>query len=269
MGKPSPGRDSNPEEAADRVKKAIDAGVNYFDVAPGYGDAEFKLGPALEPYRANVFLLNKTNRRTRDEARAELEESLKRLRTDHFDLYQHHAVPSLEQVDTIMGKGGAMETFLEAKAEGKIRYNGFSAHSVEAAMALMEAYDFDSNMFLVNLATWYSGGFGPQVLAMAQQENMGIIALKAIAKRRWPQDAADRSRFPKAWYEPFTSEEDIVMGLRFALSHPITKAIPPGEEKLFGLSLKLHHKVEPLTKDDAEFIKQRASAWEPMFRCPM
>lgn len=262
-------RDATPEEASDRVKEAIDAGVNYFDVAPSYGDAEIKLGPALEPYRANVFLSNKTNRRTRDEARAELEESLKRLRTDYFDLYQHHAVTSLEQVDAIMGKGGAMETFLEARAEGKIRYMGFSAHSVEAATALMEAYDFDSIMFPVNLATWHSGNFGPQVLAMAQQKNMGIIALKAMAKRRWPQDATDRSRFPKAWYEPFTSEDDIVMGLRFALSHPITTAIPPGEEDLFSMSLKLHNRVEPLTKDEAELIKQRASNWEPMFRYPM
>lgn len=262
-------RDATPEEAAASVKRAIDAGVNYFDVAPSYGDAEIKLGPALEPYRANVFLSEKTNKRTRDEARAELEESLKHLRTDYFDLYQHHAVTNLEQVETIMGKGGAMETFLEAKAEGKIRHLGFSAHSVEAAMALMEAYDFDSIMFPVNLATWYSGNFGPQVLAMAQQKNMGIIALKAMAKSRWPQDAPDRSLYPKAWYEPLTSKDDILMGLRFALSHPITTAIPPGEEKLFNMALKLHNKAEPLTTDETESIKQRVGAWEPMFRYPM
>ena len=262
-------RDATPEEAAVRVKQAIDAGVNYFDVAPGYGDAEIKLGPALEPYRANVFLSDKTNKRTRDEARAELEESLKRLRTDYFDLYQHHAVTRMEQVETIMGPGGAMETFVEAKAEGKVRHLGFSAHSVEAAMALMEAYDFDSIMFPVNLATWHSGNFGPQVLAMAQQKNMGIIALKAMAKRRWLQDAPERSRYPKAWYEPFANEEDMLMGLRFGLSHPITTAIPPGEEKLFEMALKLHHKAEPLTRAEAESMKQQASAWEPMFKYPM
>lgn len=262
-------RDATPEEAAVRVKRAIDAGVNYFDVAPGYGDAEIKLGPALEPYRPDVFLSDKTNKRTKDEARTELEESLKRLRTNYFDLYQHHGVTRMEQVDAIMGKGGAMETFLEAKAEGKIRHLGFSAHSVEAAMALMEAYDFDSIMFPVNLATWYSGDFGPQVLAMAQQKNMGIIALKAMAKRRWPQGAADRSLYPKTWYEPLTSEDDIIMGMRFALSHPITTAIPPGDEKLFETALELYNRVEPLTRAEADSFKQRASAWEPMFRYPM
>lgn len=261
-------RDAEPSDAAVSVKRAIDAGINYFDVAPSYGDAEIKLGPALEPYRDGVFLSNKTNKRTRDEARKELEQSLQRLRTSYFDLYQHHAVTSLEDVDTILGKGGAMETFLEAKAEGKVRNFGFSAHSVEAAMALMQGFDFDTIMFPVNLATWHAGNFGPQVLAMAQQKNMGIIALKAMARGRWPQNA-DRSRYPKAWYEPFTNEEDILMGLRFTLSHPVTTAIPPGEEELFNMALKLHSRVEPMTKDEAESIKQQVSAWEPMFKYPM
>lgn len=261
-------RDATPDESAERVKRAIDAGVNYFDVAPSYGDAELKLGPALEPYRKNVFLSNKTAQRTRDEARTELERSLKLLHTNYFDLYQHHAVTSLEQVDTILGKGGAMETFLEAKEEGKIHHIGFSAHSVEAAMALMQGFDFDSFMFPFNLASWYAGSFGPQVLAMAKQKNMGIIALKATAKGRWPQNA-DRTRYPKAWYEPLTSEEDILMGLRFALSHPITTAIPPGEVELFDLAVKLQSRVEPLTKEEAESMKQLVGSWDPLFRYPM
>ncbi len=259
---------ASPEEAADSVKQAIDAGVNYFDVAPSYGDAEIKLGPALEPYRANVFLSNKTGKRKRDEARKELEQSLENLRTGYFDLYQHHAVTSVEDVDTILGAGGAMETFLEAKAEGKIRHIGFSAHSVEAAIALMQGFDFDTIMFPVNLATWHSGNFGPQVLAMAQQKNMGIIALKAMAKGRWPQNT-DRSRYPKAWYEPLTSEEHILKGLRFTLSHPVTTAIPPGEAELFTMALKLKDLIEPLTKDEAESLKQMAGTWDPLFKYPM
>ncbi len=258
-------RNATPGEASASVKRAIDAGVNYFDVAPSYGDAEVKLGPALEPYRSNVFLSNKTGKRTRDEAREELEQSLKHLRTNHFDLYQHHAVTSLEQVDTILGKGGAMETFLEAKEEGKIRHIGFSAHSVEAALALMQGFDFDTIMFPVNLASWHAGSFGPKVLSMAQQKNMGIIALKAMAKGKWPEDA-DRSRYPKAWYEPLASEENALMGLRFALSHPIATAIPPGEEELFNMALKLSNKVEPMTRNEAESIKRRASKWDPLFK---
>src|SRR5210317_1391144 len=98
-------------QAATRVKEAIDYGINYFDVAPSYGNAEEMLGPALEPYRKDVFLACKTQKRKADGAREELENSLKLLRTDHFDLYQLHAVTKPEDVDTIFAEGGAMETF--------------------------------------------------------------------------------------------------------------------------------------------------------------
>ena len=192
-----------PEEAASSVKMAIDAGVNYFDVAPSYGDAEIKLGEALEPYRKDVFLACKTEGHNRDNSRKELEQSLKNCRTDHFDLYQLHAITKLEDVKTILGKGGAIETFQEAKKEGKIRFIGFSAHSVEAATALINGFDFDAMMFPFNMFTWYSGNFGPQVLALAQEKKMGIIALKSMAKGPWPRDAA-HSKYQKCWYEPLT-----------------------------------------------------------------
>jgi aryl-alcohol dehydrogenase-like predicted oxidoreductase len=252
-------------EASSLVKIAIDSGINYFDVAPSYGDAEIKLGPALEPYRKGVFLACKTGKRTKTEARAELEQSLKNLRTEHFDLYQHHAVTSLEDVDTILGKGGAMETFLEARKEGKIRFIGFSAHSVEAAMALMERFDFDTILFPFNYATWNSGNFGPQVMERAREKKMGILALKAMARGPWPQDA-DRSKYPKCWYEPLVTNEDIRMGLRFTLSHPVTAAVPPGEAELFKIALNLRNELKPLKKADIAAIKEKAAAGVPLFK---
>jgi len=256
---------ATPEEASAAVKHAIDNGVNYFDVAPSYGDAEIKLGPALEPYRKDVFLACKTGMRTKAESRKELEQSLKNLRTDHFDLYQHHAVTTLEEVDTILGPGGANETFIEAKAEGKIRFIGFSAHSVEAAMALMDKFDFDTILFPFNYVTWNAGNFGPQVLERAKEKKMGILALKAMAKGPWPE-GADRSGYPKCWYEPLTSVEDITMGLRFTLSHPITAAIPPGEEKLFRQALSVSGKLKPLRKSEIQSIKEKALKGTPLFK---
>lgn len=257
-------RDATPQKAAEDVKLAIDAGINYFDVAPSYGDAEVKLGPALEPYRKDVFLACKTGKRTKSEARAELEQSLKNLRTDHFDLYQHHAVTSLADVDTILGPGGAMETFIEAKKEGKIRYIGFSAHSVEAAMALMDRFDFDTILFPFNYTTWHSGNFGPQVLARAKEKNMGILALKAMAKGPW-EKGADRSKYPKCWYEPLVTPEDIRMGLRFTLSHPVTAAVTPGESELFRIALDLRNDIKPLSKAEIAGIKTKAAAGVPLF----
>ena len=257
-------RDATPQKAAEDVKLAIDAGINYFDVAPSYGDAEIKLGPALEPYRKDVFLACKTGKRTKSEARAELEQSLKNLRTDHFDLYQHHAVTNLADVDTILGPGGAMETFIEARKEGKIRFIGFSAHSVEAAMALMDRFDFDTILFPFNYTTWHSGNFGPQVLVKAKEKNMGILALKAMAKGPW-EKGADRSKYPKCWYEPLITPEDIRMGLRFTLSHPVTAAVTPGESELFRIALDLRNEIQPLKKAEIAGIKAKAAATVPLF----
>ena len=258
-------KDATPGEASDLVKMAIDAGVNYFDVAPSYGDAEIKLGPALEPYRKDVFLACKTTKRNREEARVELEQSLKNLRTDHFDLYQFHAVTSIKDVEAIHAKGGAMETFLEARKEGKIRFIGFSAHSVEAAMAMMDSFDYDTILFPFNYATWHAGNFGPQVLDRAHKKKMGILALKEMAKGPL-EKGADRSKYPKCWYEPLTSPDDIRMGLRFTLSHPVTSAIPPGDAGLFKIAINVSDSLKPLKNKEIQDIKKKGLSTIPLFK---
>lgn len=260
-------RDFTPEASSTIVNFAIDAGVNYFDIAPSYGDAIIKLGPALEPYRKNIFLSCKTGGRKKEDSRKDLEKSLKDMRTDHFDLYQFHAVTTMDDVNSILGKGGALETFLEARKEGKIRFIGFSAHSVEAAMALMNGFDFDTILFPVNFTTWYAGSFGPQVLKLAQEKKMGILAIKAMAKRPWPE-GADKSKYPRCWYEPFTDEENIRTGLRFTLSHPVTAALPSGEEELFRIALNMRNNLGPLDSKEVESIKAKALAGDPIFRYP-
>jgi len=258
-------KDATPGEASEVVKLAIDSGINYFDVAPSYGDAEIKLGPALEPYRKSVFLACKTTKRGRNEARAELEQSLKNLRTDHFDLYQFHAVTTPEEVETIHAPGGAMETFLEARKEGKIRFIGFSAHSVEAAMAMMDRFDFDTILFPVNYVTWNAGNFGPQVLERAHQKRMGILALKAMAKGPWPE-GVENKKYPKCWYEPLTSPDDIKMGLRFTLSHPVTSALTPGDQRLFNIALDVSGNLTPLDDKELQTIKEKALLGNPLFK---
>jgi aryl-alcohol dehydrogenase-like predicted oxidoreductase len=255
------------EQAASRVKEAIDYGINYFDVAPSYGNAEEMLGPALEPYRKDVFLSCKTGERKKDGSRRELEQSLKYLHTDHFDLYQLHAVTTLEDVDTIFGKGGAMETFVEARDEGKVKYLGFSAHSVEAGLALMKGFDFDTILFPFNYAAWYNGNFGPQVMEEAQKRGMGILALKAMAWRRWEED--EERNIDKTWYKPHTDKEQARAGLRFTLSHPVTAAIPPGHEDLFSMALGLATEFKAMDKNEIAAIKEKAMKTDPIFSYPM
>ena len=258
--------DATPQEADLRVRRAIEHGVNYFDVAPSYGDAEIKLGPALAPFRSRVFLACKTGQRQKDGATRELEQSLKRLRTEYFDLYQLHAMTTLEDVETVMGPDGAMSAFLEARQAGKVRFLGFSAHSVEASLALMERFEFDTILFPVNFATWHAGHFGPQVLERAAAKGMGILALKAMAHRPWPKEA--ENRVAKCWYEPLTTPEEALLGLRFTLSHPVTAAIPPGNEKLFEMALGLGLRFQPLSAEEATALKTRGAATDPIFRYP-
>ena len=260
-------KDATPEQASARVAEAIDHGVNYFDVAPTYGDAQDKLGPALEPYRKGVFLACKTTERSRAGSQRELDESLRKLRTDHVDLYQLHAVNTREDVDRLFAADGALETLVAARKAGKVRFLGFSAHTVEAALALIGRFDFDTILFPTNFAAWHAGSFGPQVLAAARAKQMGILALKAMAKGPWPQGAT-RDKYPKWWYEPLADPADARMGLRFTLSHPVTAAVPPGDENLFKMALGLGLRFSPLSDAEVASIKKRAMATAPLFTYP-
>jgi aryl-alcohol dehydrogenase-like predicted oxidoreductase len=134
--------------AADNiVAEAVDRGINYFDVAPSYGNAQERLGLALKPYRDKSFLACKTDGRLKEDSHTDLENSLRLLQTDHLDLYQFHALTKMTDLDKVLGPGGAIETFEAAKKEGKIRYIGFSVHSVETALAALDRYDFDTVLF--------------------------------------------------------------------------------------------------------------------------
>ncbi|MFA6167113.1 MAG: aldo/keto reductase [Gemmatimonadaceae bacterium] len=254
-----------PDYAVRLVRDAFEAGVTHFDVAPQYGTAEEMLGPALLPYRNQVFLSCKTLQRKRDAATADLNRSLQRLRTDHVDLYQLHSMSKLDDVDTVFADDGAIRALEDAKRAGKVRFLGFSAHSEEAAMALMSRYEFDSIMFPVNYATWHAGNFGPQVLAKAREKGMGIIAIKSLAKRPWA-DGDDRSKHPNCWYLPMTDDAEAAMGLRFTLSHPVTTAIMPGSEPCLRLGMKLAPQFTPLSAAEADAMKARGQGVTPLFR---
>lgn len=260
-------KDAEQQHANRIVAEAFEKGVNYFDVAPSYGDAEFKLGPALEPYRKNVFLACKTTQRSRESASRELAESLKRLRTDYLDLYQLHAITDVaKDVDAVFAKGGAMEVFIEAKKQGQVRHLGFSAHSEQAALAAMERYDFDSMLFPINFATYYKGNFGQRVIAAAESRGVARLALKALARQKWPQDDPSRKEYDKCWYQPLSDRQEARLGLYFTLSQPVTAAIPPGEESLFRMALELAMDFEPISTQDLEKVERMAASLNPIFQ---
>jgi len=257
--------DESPDAAANIVAEAVDRGINYFDIAPSYGNAQERLGPALAPYRKNVFLACKTEGRTRDDSRKQLEESLRLLKTDHVDLYQFHALTKMKELDQVLGPGGAMETMEAAKKEGKIRYIGFSVHSQETALAALDRYNFDTILFPVNWVLFTQADFGPRILKKAQEKQMGILALKAMAKTVWPADEKKNHPEPKCWYQPARFPDEATLGLRWTLGHPITAAIPPGDEKYFRLAMDVAQNYKPLEPHEAQALLTGGHGVEPIF----
>lgn len=254
-------------EADSIVAEAIDHGVNYFDVAPSYGheqETEKRLGPALLGRRDGVFLACKTGRRDAEGAEFELYRSLKHLQTTYLDLYQLHAISSVEEVEQVFAPGGAMEPILKAREDGAIRNIGFSAHSPEAAIRAMELFDFTSALFPVNFVTWTEGNFGPQILAKAEEKGVARLALKAMARTNW-QEGATRN-FPNCWYEPLTDPHLAELALKFTLSLPITAAIPPGDPRLFRLAMQLAAEFRPITPEEQAELQTYARDLTPIFR---
>ncbi len=251
-------------EADGIVAESIRSGINYFDVAPFYGDgeAEEKLGAALFSRRGEIFLACKTLQRSAEDAAVELERSLRRLRTDHLDLYQFHAVTSEADVDAIFAPGGAMEAFLSARRQGKVRFLGFSAHSVPAALGMLDRFAFDSILFPVNFVCYAKGNFGPQVLRRARERGVARIALKALALGPWRK--GEKPAYPKCWYRPIDDRDLALLALRFSLSEDVTAAIPPGDQSLFRMALEMTADLKPLTPTERTRLMTIAEKRKPL-----
>ena len=253
-------------DASRYVSTAIERDINYFDVAPEYGNVQETLGPALKPYRDRVFLACKTHENTKKGAEREFYDSLKKLKTDYFDLYQMHEVLNLDEVDQIMGPGGAFEFFIEAKEKGLVKYLGFTTHSEEAALALMDIYDFTSILFPFNWALWFKDGFGPAVFKKAKEKGIGLLALKALAKGSWGKD--EKRNWNKCWYAPLDSFEEASLALRFTLSLPVTSAVSPSHAELLWLACDIADGFRTISPEEKETLKIRSQSIDTLLHDP-
>ena len=258
-------RNNGQEFANELIASAYDKGIRYFDIAPSYGDSQALMGPAFKPYRKKSFLACKTGKRDKAGAEQELNESLSQLQTDHIDLYQFHALSKMEDLDQIFGVNGAMETFVRAREEGKIRFIGFSAHNEEVALKAMDSFDFDTILYPINCACWNNGNFGPEVYETAKKKGMGILALKAVAKTRVPQK---EKPYPNMWYKPFEEEEEIDQCLRFTLSKDIAATVHAGDSVFMKKTLQFVHNNKEIALPDENKIKAMTEGVKPIFTHP-
>ena len=169
-------------EAVAVIHRALDQGVNYCDTAPAYAGSLDYYGAALGERRRDVFLASKTHDRTRDGSLRLLDESLKRLRTDHLDLWQLHDLRTPGDLRAIFGRGGALEALVQARDEGRVRFLGLTGHHDPAILLeAMGRFDFDTVLVALNGADVHRLSFARTVLAEAARKGMGVIGMKVYA----------------------------------------------------------------------------------------
>jgi aryl-alcohol dehydrogenase-like predicted oxidoreductase len=259
-------RDTPQDEANRIVSEAVERGINYFDVAPSYGNAQNILGPAIRPHRSKIYLACKTEKRTKDEAWEALHNSFKLLHTDYFDVYQLHGVEPGD-VDTILGKNGALEALVEAKEKGLVRNIGLTTHHDSTALKLMKAHSFDTLLFPINWACWLKNGLGREALEEAARQNMGRIAIKGLAKWAKEPGAPSGDGYPKCWYRPIFDDPELAdLALRFTMSQDVHTAVSPGDVRMLRLGLSLLEKYKgappPLSPEELEELAARAKKVE-------
>jgi len=254
------------EKGTAALHDAFERGVNYFDVAPNYGngDAEIKMGIGMQGIdRSKYFLACKTHKRDKESAQLELDRSLQRLKTDHFDLYQLHHLVRPAEVKQVFEPDGAMEVILKAREQGKIKYIGFSAHTTKSALDAMKRFRFDTVMFPINFVEYYTRGFGKEVLALANEQGAGVISIKPISWGTWPKEGKKNREW---WYSSVEEPDEIDLAFRFALSQKgVVAAIPTSFVDLLDKTITAAAAFKPLDTAGAERLQQMAANRESIF----
>jgi aryl-alcohol dehydrogenase-like predicted oxidoreductase len=233
------------EEAKAVTLRAYELGINYFDCARLYfnGRSEEVYGDVLQPFRKNIFLTTKSAERTRAGAEADLEKSLRALRTDHVDLWQIHQVSYMNEVEQIFGPGGAIEAFEAAKKAGKCRFIGFTGHhDPEVHLAMLKHYDkYDTIIMPLNPADPHYLSFEKSVLPVAIERKLGIQAIKSTANAG------------------LLSAMHVRDCLNYVLSLPV-HCVPLGCTTAGQIEddARIARQFKPISAEEAEKIRQRA-----------
>jgi aryl-alcohol dehydrogenase-like predicted oxidoreductase len=211
------------QERADRVlEQVLAAGVNHLDTAAMYGDSELRIGPWMAEHREEVFLATKTGVRSGDGARAELERSLERLQVDSVDLIQLHNLVEPDEWEVAHAPGGALEALAAARDEGLVRHIGVTGHGTRIAgmhLRSLERFDYASVLLPFSFVALQDDGYRADVealLAVCAERQVAVQTIKAIARRRWPDDHEGR-RF--SWYQPVEDPAAIGRAVRWVLGH--------------------------------------------------
>ena len=252
-------------EARAGLELALTRGVNHLDIAPRYGDAEIVVGDHLRDFREHFFVAGKSTRANPDGIREQLETTLTRLGTDTLDLYQMHAVTTMDELERRIP---ALEFMLAAREIGLVRHVGITGHDLTVPathLAAVMQYDLDTVMFPVYPGVWSIPEYrrdAEALLEVCAERDIGVMAIKAVARRPWGTTKPSHT----TWYEPYTDAEAMARGIDFALSTPGVHAFcTPGDLGLLPEVLTAAEAVTPMAGPQREWAMELGSQDEIIF----
>jgi len=258
-------------EADKIIELALSHGVNHFDVAPLYGEAELRLRPWMKEHRDDIFLGCKTLKRMKKEAAEEIKRSLERMGVDYIDLYQFHGLDDLKDLEIAFGPDGALQAMLEARDKGIIKHIGITSHRPLTIIEALKRFDLDTVLFPLNFILMKhrrpENDYEP-ILKLARERDIGTIVIKAFAKGPWPPSIAKQASEKRpylTWYEPFDSQVDIDRCLWFALSHDVTTVASVCDIRLVPKIIDAAERYRKLTVEEQRQLIESATKLKPLF----
>jgi len=256
------------EEADRAISLSLEAGVNHFDTAADYGDSELHYGRWMPEIRDGIFLSTKTGEREKSAAGRQIRASLERLRVDHLDLIQLHAVNDLDDLDRVTS--GALEAAVEAREEGLVGAVGITGHGHEAPATHLEAlrrYPFDTVMTPWNYVLSTDEGYRRDFEALVEEimrQDAGLMTIKTVSRRNWPEGNPTERQRRATWYEPFEEQGYVDAAVSFVLAREEVTGIPTvGDVGLIGTMIEAEKRRMPL--EEAEELLSKAPAYSSPF----
>ena len=239
-------------EANHILEMLLEYGVNHIDTAPMYGNAEKRIGLWMEQHRDDFFLATKTRKRSYEGAWKDLRQSLNKLRVDHIDLWQMHGLTNPVGWEKVMGPGGALEAFIEARDQGLVRFLGVTGHGNKVPAMhkqSLERFDFDTVLLPYNYLLMqnlrYADPFN-ELVELCRKRNIAVQTIKSIARRPW----RDRPRTHNTYfYEPLESQVAIDKSVQWALGFPDSFLITAGDIQLLPKMLDAATRFEKRPSD--------------------
>ncbi|MEC8890537.1 MAG: aldo/keto reductase [Chloroflexota bacterium] len=244
----------NQDNADKAIDMCLDYWVNHIDIAPGYSNAMERIAPWMPKIREKMFLASKTPMRSRDQAWKNIEEIMRRMNVDSFDLFQLHSVIDLDTLDQVTTSDGALQALIEMRDQGLTKWIGITGHGPTVPKTHLEAlrrFDFDTVMFPVNVLMYANPkyrGDAQELIQMCHTRDVGIQTIKMLARGGWGKMTPDCG----TWYDPFRDQESIDTALWWQLSQPIHTAPSCGEISLLPLVLDAADRFNKLSFEEQE-----------------